>query len=287
MAITFPAAADSAEGAKRPAREGAPRWLREPLLHFAILGALLFAADRLVAGSRDDPHTIYVDRAVDAQAIQAFESARGRKPDERELHALRRVWLDNEVLYREGLALGVDKGDPMIRDRVIFKALEIVGSNLQLPPIDDAGLRAWFEKNRAKYDEPMRIDFQEAVPTGERSEAAVRALVARLESGAPGDIAAGLRVFKGRPRSNVVDGYGEAFAADLESAPAGHWRAIGSTDGWRAILPASVKPARPAQYDAMRDVVRQDWVDATMSGQRSAAVAELARKYRILVEERR
>ena len=89
------------------------------------------------------------------------------------------MWLDNEVLYREGLALRLDKGDTAIRERVIFKALSVVDAGIKLPPVDDAVLREWFEKNRAKYDEPARYDFQEAVLAGERSEAAVRAFAAR------------------------------------------------------------------------------------------------------------
>src|SRR5262249_15596855 len=91
------------------------RWWREPLLHFTVLGALLFAIDHHLASRADDPHVIVIDAAVDAQARQVFKAARGREPNDEELYALRRVWLDNEVLYREGLALQVDKGDSAIR----------------------------------------------------------------------------------------------------------------------------------------------------------------------------
>ncbi len=84
--------------------------------------------------------------AVDNQARQVFKAARGREPNEDELYALRRVWLDNEVLYREGLALQVDKGDTAIRERVIFKALSVVDAGLKLPPFDDKLLREWFEQ---------------------------------------------------------------------------------------------------------------------------------------------
>src|SRR5262245_50283308 len=101
-------------------------WLREPLLHFMLLGAVLFALDHLLAGDADGPHTIVVDAVVDAEARKVFHAARQREPNEEELYALRRVWLDNEVLYREGLALGLDKGDPAIRERVIFKALSMI-----------------------------------------------------------------------------------------------------------------------------------------------------------------
>ena len=104
----------------RSARRPLPAWLREPLLHFAVLGALLFGVDHLVAGRDEDPRVIVIDPEVDAASIQVFKDARGRDPNEEELFALRRVWLDNEVLYREGLALGLDRGDKSIRERVIL-----------------------------------------------------------------------------------------------------------------------------------------------------------------------
>ena len=106
------------------------------------LGGLLFAVDHVLVGRADDPRTIVVGAEVDSEAIETFKAARGRAPNEEELEALRRVWLDNEVLYREGLALQVDKGDTAIRERVIFKALSVVDSNVKLPPPDDKVLRA-------------------------------------------------------------------------------------------------------------------------------------------------
>src|SRR5262249_44287209 len=191
------------------------KWIREPLLHFLVLGGLLFAIDHFVSGRADDPRTIAVDAAVDAEARQVFRNARGREPNEEELYALRRVWLDNEVLYREGLALGVDKGDQAIRDRAIFKMLSVVDAGLKLPPVDEKVLREGFEKNRAKYDEPARYTFQEAVLSGDRSETAVRSFVQVLHKGGSGELDAGLRVYKGQPHANIVQGYGEDFARAL------------------------------------------------------------------------
>src|SRR5262245_36245311 len=245
-------------------RAAAWKWLREPLLHFLVLGALLFAIDSFLVGRTDDPHTIAVNAAVDSEARRVFKAARGRDPDEKELYALRRIWLDNEVLYREGLALGVDKGDSVIRERVIFKMLSIVETGLKLPSFDEKLLREWCEPNRAKYDEPARYDFQEAVLSGERSDPAVRALVELLRKGKPGELDAGLRVFKGRPHANIVDGYGEEFAKALEASPPGVWVAIPTKDGLRAVQLDSVSPSRTADYETLRGVVLQDWTDATM-----------------------
>lgn len=265
--------------------QAATRWLREPLLHFLVLGALLFGIDHYLVARESDPQTIVVGAAVDREAIDLFKANRGREPDAKELAALRHVWLDNEVLYREGLALQVDRGDTAIRERVIFKALSVVDANTKLPPVDDKVLREWFEAHRAKYDEPPRYDFQEAVLSGDLNEARVRAFVANLNGGTGGETDAGLRVFKGRPQLNLEQSYGADFAKAV-SAPAavGTWQALKSKDGWRAVRVEAIVPGRPAQYEVVRPVVMQDWTDATLAEQRSAAVRTLMKKYKIKYE---
>jgi hypothetical protein len=273
----------TADRATRASRRR-PRWTREPLAHFALIGALLFALDHAIVGNRGDPHVIVVPESVDHQARELFKSSRGREPNAEELYALRRVWLDNEVLYREGLALQVDKGDPAIRERVIFKALSVVDSNVKLPAYDDATLRDYFMRNRAKYDEPARYDFEEAALVGDVAEASAREFADALNRGTPGDAKAGLRVFKGRPHGNLVQSYGGDFAMALESAPTGEWRVYRAGNGWRVMRLDAVTPAKPAQYESVRGVVLQDWTDFVLSEQRSAAVKALARKYTVRYE---
>lgn len=267
-----------------PPRSALPGWTREPLLHFLLLGALLFGVDHFINRRAGDANEIVVSAEVDEEARQLFKATRNRDPNAEETAALRKVWLDNEVLYREGLALQLDKGDIAIRERVIFKALSVVDSGTKLPPADDKTLRDWFEQHRAKYDEPARFDFQEAVLPGEASEATVRAFVDTLNNGAPGDAKAGLRVFKGRPHGNLLQSYGEGFAKALEAAAPGQWLALESREGWRAVRLDAATGAKPASFEALRNVVQQDWTDATLSEQRSAAVAALAKKYTIKVE---
>lgn len=262
----------------------ASNWVREPLVHFLVLGGLLFAVDHFIAGRADDPRTILVDASIDNQARQVFKAARGREPNEEELYALRRVWLDNEVLYREGLALQVDKGDSAIRERVIFKALSVVDAGLKQPSAGGKMLRDWFERNRAKYDEPARYDFEEAVLVADSSEAALRDFAAALNAGAPGDAKAGLRMFKGRPQANLVQSYGAEFVKALEASPIGEWRVLPSRDSLRVMRLQSITPPKPAVFENLGGVVLQDWTDATMAEQRTAAVRALARKYTVKVE---
>ena len=269
-------------------RAAIPRWLREPLLHFIILGGVLFAADHFIVSRNDDPRVIVIDADVDARAREVFKQARGHDPSADELYALRRVFIENEVLYREGLSLQLDKGDDMIRERVIFKQLSVIDAGTKLPLWDDKVLREWFEKNRAKYDEPARYDFQEAILVGDKSENAVRAFVGALNAGTPGaDAKADLRLFKNRPRENLVQSYGVEFATALDASPVGEWRALATKDGWRAMRLESISKPRPADFDAIKDAIHHDWVDATLQEQRSAAVRALAKKYTIKVEAKK
>ena len=166
------------------------------------------------------------------------------------------MWLDNEVLYREGLALRLDKGDKAIRERVIFKALSVVdagvhGCRRSTRPVCASGSR----RNRARYDEPARFDFQEAVLAGDPSEAAVRAFAHALNAGTPGDAQAGLRVFTGRPHENIVQSYGAEFAQALRSSPPG--RMAGAAERATACARCASKPitpGKPADFEDLRGV---------------------------------
>jgi hypothetical protein len=267
--------------ATRPAF--AIHWLREPLIHFILLGALLFGIDHYLVLRAGDPHVITIDAAVDQQARDVFKKARGREPNEDELYSLRKVWLDNEVLYREGLAQKLDAGDTAIRERVIFKALSVIDSNLKLPLVDDKVLRDYFENNRAKYDSPARYNFQEAVLTGNGNDDALRAFVAALNAGNPGDAQAGLRVFKDRPRDNLIQAYGQGFVDALDRTAPGPWVALPTQAGLKAVKLDSMTAAKPADFAALRGVAMQDWTDDTMAEQRTAAVRALARKYTVKV----
>ncbi len=296
MSMTMPPAeARAASTSSSSSKGGWPSWTREPLLHFLLLGGVLFGVDHVMVSRADDPMRIVIGPEVDAEATQVFTASRGRAPDAKELAALRQVWLDNEVLYREGLALQLDKGDTAIRERVIFKSLSMIDAGVKLPPADDTHLRGWFESHREKYDDPARFDFEEAVLAGDADEAALRAFVAKLNGGAgganganggaSGDTGAGLRVFKGRPHANLVQSYGADFAKAIESSTVGEWRVFRTVEGgnpaWRAMRLVSTTPARPGDFNRLRGVVLQDWTDATLSEQRSAAVLALSRKYTI------
>lgn len=256
-----------------------PRWWRDPLWHFVVLGALLFAIDRFALTHTDDRHTVVVDAAVLAAARQGFIATHNRQPSAEELKARVQPWLDKEIWYREGLALGLDRGDELIRERIVLKTMALVEADIRLPPADDATLQQWFEARRQRYDEPVRYDFEEAPLVSGMDQAAAQELAKRLNAAA--EPPAGLRVFKGRTEAMLVQNDGQALATELISATAGEWRVLVSAQGPRVMKLNQITPARPAMFADIRSVLLQDWTDATMADLRSQVLRERSQKYQL------
>lgn len=274
---------------KHPDLSRLPPWaaraLREPLVHFLIAGALIFALDAAVTATRGSESVIVVPAQVRKDMREQFIAAAKREPTPQEMAPLLARWTDNEILYREGLALGLDKGDPAMRERVIFKALNVVQAGVALPKIDEAGLQRWFEANRARYDIPARVDFDEAVPAAEATPEALRKFTAALNAGGEPEIESSLRVFKQRPRDSLVQAYGEDFAKALDTQVPGAWTVLASSSGWRAVRLNARSEGHRATFGEVRDRVYMDWKDDTSGRLTRDAVRALGRKYRIRGEE--
>lgn len=257
---------------------------REPLLHFLLLGAVIFGVDHLVDARREDPQTIVVSAAVQKEARDMFSAGLRRQPSAGDMQKLVDRWTDNEILYREGLALGLDRGDVTIRERVIFKALSVAQAGITLPAIDEAGLKTWFEARHARYDAPALYTFLEAVVTGDSTPESTQAFVAALNTNAKSDVQSDLRSFQQRPRGNLLESYGADFARALDEAPVGQWRAVPSTSGLRVVQVEAIQPPVAARFDAIKEAVYQDWRDDAMAEMTTKAVREMGRKYAVRVE---
>jgi hypothetical protein len=263
------------------------RWrraAREPLLHFALLGAAIFAADQAVLAVRGDAGEIVISAATRKEARDTFVAGIKREPSPAELKVLLDRWRDNEVLYREGLALGLDKGDSAIRERVIFKALSVTQSGIAVPAIDEAGLRRWYEGRRGRYDVAARFDFQEAVVAGDAAPERLQAFAQALNGKGESQAESSLRIFKDRPRGNLVASYGEAFAKALEQQAPGEWAVLQAQDGPRVIRLELVKAARPSNFEDLKDRVYQDWRDEQGGRGTQQAIDAMASKYRVRME---
>lgn len=264
------------------------RWLAEPLLHFLVLGAVLFALDHLLLAQRGDPRRIEVPDTAYEEARALVGDSLKREPTDRDLKVLIDRWIDNEVLYREGLRMGLDKGDSAIRDRVIFKALSVVQADLPTPELDEPALRKWFEAHRSRYDTPARYDFLEAVISGTHTEAALRAFVESLNGKGSPTIESSLSVFKDRPQPNIEQSYGPQFLQGLQGAVAqGSWLLLPSTTGPRVVRLLEAKAGAAADFNALRSDVLKDWRNEALAKVTTDAVRSLAGEYRVVRREDR
>jgi hypothetical protein len=253
----------------------------EPLLHFLLLGTLVFGVDHFANARRGDQQTITISPEVKNEAREVFKAGMKREPSAADMKQLIDRWVDNEVLYREGVSLGLDRGDSSIRERVIFKALSVTQSGINLPPIDEAGLRVWFETRHDRYDLPERFDFLEAVVAGDNTPQALDAFVAALNGQGASDAQSGLRVFKDRPRNNLVQSYGTEFTDALRKLTPGKWQALPSSAGVRVVRLESLTPGTVVKFEDLKDQVLRDWKDDTLSRLSTQAVREMGKKYQL------
>ena len=142
-------------------------WAREPLVHFLLAGAAIFVVTASVAGG-GDTRTISIDRQqlVDYMLARAeitdrnqFDAVYGAMSADERAELLRRVAQD-EALYREGLSIGLDKADPLIRQRIIQQMRQLLGDEAAAAqPLTDAAVESFYLAHRENYRMGDTVSF--------------------------------------------------------------------------------------------------------------------------------
>ncbi len=127
------------------------RVLSEPILHFVVLGGIVFGLDSYFSYQRGDQFTVKVDQTQQDLLGALYKVGRGHDPEPQELNELIARWVDGEILYREGLALGLDRGDPGIRERVISNIIGMIKSSSTENGDDPAVIHSWLDHRRSAY----------------------------------------------------------------------------------------------------------------------------------------
>jgi hypothetical protein len=270
-----------------PHRSAGPLFRRvidEPLAQFFAIGLALFAVDRLMAEEAVDPRRIVVDRPAYAEMVGEFAAVAGRAPEPPEMERLAEQWIMNETLYREARALRLDEGDEMIRERVMQKLRVLMHGAITVPEPDDDTLRAYFEENRARYDQPDRVSFRLAQIDGAREEA--EALAERMNAAfrgdlrlAPGEV--NVFPFPERPRPVLEQVFGEEMVAAIIDLPEETWTPIETPLGWQAAFFESFRPGSVADFETIRNAVAAEWQEFERRRSARAAIEALMASYRI------
>jgi hypothetical protein len=260
----------------------AAQFWREPLLHFCVLGALIFGVDTLLQPPARDNKEIVVSKALRQSFIDGFDEDRQRVPSEAELQQAIDNWVANEILYREGKTLGVDRGDDAIRDRIIFKLQELISSQIVVPKPAEDDLRAWFESNRAQFDEPERVGFYMTPPTDEvTARRQLDDILAQRESD---DLHQQTRAFPARPVDSLTASFGDGFKDVLLGMPLKQWTVIQSKEGWHIVRLDTRRPGVPAKFENVRDTAAKIWTANEQRRQTFEAVSRLKSNFRVRYE---
>ena len=243
------------------------RLLREPLVHFAAIGGLIFAVFAALNDASGPPADVIVITPERINQIAAeYESVWRRKPTENELDALIEEEIREEVYYREAVALGLDRNDALVRRRMRLKMEFLMDSTANaLDPV--AGeLEAYFATNQELYQLEPRLAFEQIYFGENPSPEIIAGSLNVLQSDPATDpLTLGERTLLpaqlGLSSTDVVFGvFGKGFFEKLVYFPAGVWVGpVVSTFGVHLVRILDSLPTRTPRLEEVRREVLRDW----------------------------
>ena len=288
-----------------PLRQSIPsklkRWLREPLLHFLLLGVVLFAvygymhrgrggveSSKQIALSLDDLRTMEM----------YFESQWHRQPTPQEFQAMVEDKVREEVLYREALAMGLDKDDTIVKRRMAQKMQFLAEDVAAAHEPSSAELKAWFEKNSSKFALPSRYSFRHLYFSPDKrgknaQDDAARALT--KIAGQPEDSRLAVSLadpfmfqdyYGDRAPDALAKEFGPQFVVALEKLKPGSWQGpIESGYGWHLVYVDTVIPGRIPAFEEMEPDVKTAWLGEQKQQAWQKAYKDMREKYSVLLPD--
>ena len=267
--------------------------LREPLLHFLLLGLLLFLLYGKVAPTSADGNRITVSRAVIAGLATQFQATWSRPPTAVELNGLVDSYVRDEILFREGVALGLVKDDPVIKRRVRQKLEVLIEEEGKSGGASDEELTAYLSKNPAKFRMPPVLSFDQVffdpARYGDQIESVVAASLAALNKGATPESQGRGSMLPARvdqlPLDLVVRDFGEEFGKALESTPVGQWVGpVRSGFGLHLVRISERKQGYVPSLDEARKAVTREWENDQRLAALASNYARLRKDYDVVIE---
>ena len=271
-------------------RTRAAALLREPLVHFLVLGGLLFVA---MSGRAPDvgERRIVVDEPVVAGLINHYVRAFRRPPTAEELDELIRDHVRGEVYYREALRLGLDTDDDVVKKRLRNKMLAIAGAEAEAARPSDAELQALLDADPARYATAARYRLEQLYlgPDTPALRAAAIAALRDLPQGATPAIATEALPLPGRfddaSQTDLTEQLGDEFAAALSRLPVGVWTGpVVSGFGLHLVrIDRRVQPPPPRLAD-VRQRLENDWRSTAVRKAQDAHLQQLLDSYEVEIK---
>ena len=275
------------------------KWLREPLLQFILVGVVLFGVWHLVNPAADtrgaSSRIVLTDD--DLRQMALVWVAQGRPPPtQQQMQSLIETKVHEEVLYREALALGLDKDDTIVK-RQLARKMEFLAedvSKLDEPKQDE--LAAWYEKNHARFALPPRVSFRHIYFSPDRRGASARmdaerglARLAGKPMDAHGAAATGdpfmfQDYYGDRSFDELAKAFGPQFARAVIGVKQGAWAGpIESGYGWHVVFVESSTPERIPAYEEVAADVKAAWLEDHRDEVRRRMYETMRARYEVVV----
>jgi hypothetical protein len=273
--------------------------LREPLLHFAIAGAVLFAGYQWVNRDRLDTVSVEPVRVGEGEVrwlSETFTKQWTRPPTAAELNGLIAEFVNEELLAREALEMGLDKDDTIIRRRLAQKLNFLVDDTTRLIEPTDQELRGYYEANAERFTIPAKVSFTQIYFNPERRQDATSDATVALAS-LRGPDGGGLVASIGDrllTNSEVRDAdevavsgmFGPEFSHQVFALEPGVWSGpLKSSFGFHLVEVSAISPAKQSPYEEVREALKQDWLREKQEFASKEYVARLREKYGVVVDE--
>jgi len=249
------------------------KWLNEPLLHFLVVGALLFGLySHLNPVEEKLADNVIVISAGDINRLSASWAQRwDRPPTEDELKGLIDAYVREEVYYREALALGLDKNDTVLRRRLMQKMEFLSDDIADLNTPRETDLQKYFTDNLDKYELPGRVSFthiyfsydkrgEQVIADAEKALATIREDETLHRAPEKGDTFILQYDFAMEEPAEITRIFGEDFSNRLFTLEQGSWQGpVMSGYGLHLVRVVDKVAASTPEFVDVVNQVRSDW----------------------------
>jgi peptidyl-prolyl cis-trans isomerase C len=271
---------------------------REPLVHFLVLGLVLFAGYEYMNRGRSAEPSRQIALTLDElrQLDLSFRSQWRRQPTTDEFRAMVEDRIQEEILYREGLAMGLDKDDTIVKRRMAQKVQFLTEDVAGAHEPTTSELRSWFEKNSQKFALPGRITFRHVYFSpdirGQRAHddavAALTKVVREPEDSKASALKADRFMFQeyysDRSSEQLAKEFGPQFAQAIFTIKPGSWAGpIESGYGWHLVFVASFIPGRIPALEEIESDVKTAWLSEQKQQAWQKAYREIRGRYTVLL----
>jgi parvulin-like peptidyl-prolyl isomerase len=270
---------------------GALRRLRsaasQPLLHFAVLGALVFAGYRALSRPAEVP-TLEVSVAKQRELSTLFEQRQGRAATDAERRQLVQRYVEDEVLFREGERLSLLQTDPMLRAQLLTRVRSLLQAEVSEKPFTEPELIRYYDEHRRDYTKPETISYREYwFKTGPAAKDAARRLALALQRGdephGP-DLPSPIN-YTERTLADLRTVQNPDLAQRIWSLPSGVWRELPSERGLHVVRVDERTLEVDLPFARVRERVLAEYRKDQTSRAFQAEVARLTSQWRVRVAE--